>query len=368
MAMWNSAKTFWTLVFCLYSLSAQATVPFEVAGRVTEKGQADTILELKHKAVTDWLRQKLGSRYDGLAEQVTPEFADGYVLDYLVGKIDGQPGYIKVSGHIDGPALMRWARLSETKSRGGGFIKPMLVYSSNLDYAKADPRQTGQTVRSDNLGRTLLTLSQATLNTFSVSIQPPKDFRLPVTEPPRRDYDIDRMRDYAVLNAFNSVLWLDVQECARCGGAKLSTFFYNLPQGRVSTVRQHNLKINASILADSEKLKANLAPAFTQLQKDFEELVSSGNLSSRLHQLVIEGLDSYKGFRALSRDLGDQDFITQAALKEIRPQKVRFELFSPLQTPQLQQRLRMASFRGFRLQPVRVSSNVIVVRYLRQVQ
>ena len=64
---------------------AAGGVPFTVGGG------ADTqnISDLKHRAVLEFLQRQLGERFEQYEKQITPEFAERYIMDYKVGRAGG---------------------------------------------------------------------------------------------------------------------------------------------------------------------------------------------------------------------------------------------------------------------------------------
>src|SRR4051794_12741866 len=110
------------LVLFLSQLALAEGVPFVLSSSSLPPSPDDVrqtalIGRLKYQAVVDYLQRLMGSRYSKYEELVTPEFAEKYVLDYQVNRLPGKSA-IELNGHLDGDALKRWVRVTETKAAG----------------------------------------------------------------------------------------------------------------------------------------------------------------------------------------------------------------------------------------------------------
>lgn len=357
----------WFLAWVIASpVCGEDSETFSVSGPLSEKGQATTIAELKQQAVGTFLKSRLGPYFKEVEKEVTPTFAEEFILDYQVGKSLAGANQLALSGHLDAKGLMRWVRLKQTKTHGGSTVKPILIISANLPGLTLAAKETNRRIQDSQLAKTLRDMAVQTLQPFSVNLTTAPDYRIQLTEPPRREMEIRQLYEFGALNNINGLLWLHVDNCLSCGGAKLLVYFYNLAQSRLAIENAHNLSLSQSQYSNGQALRAVLAKPFEQLQSAFEEIVSSGTLYSRVYELLIEEIGSYRGFRQVSEQITKPDFITRALLKRIEPGKALFEVLSPLAPSDFSQQIGQASFGGFRLQPIRVTSNGVVVRYLGQ--
>lgn len=361
----NSGKIFLTAAFIILlpNLLQGAESGFSVSAMIGEQDMPTATAALKHQAVKEWLKAKLGDEFSNFESKFTPEFTEQYVLDYQVTKLSDEE--LQVTGHLDIQSLLGWVRLTETKSHGGGDIRPLFVVSSEIPEASLLARSTPSNVRSDKFAQTLMTLSTGTLAKFSIKLGTSRDARFPYSAPPQSESDIHSLRSFAAAQDFNSVLWLHFVPCAPCGGTKAQVYFYNLPQDRTLIAQTHNLKLAAADFQSSDKIKAETTEMFKQLGQDFEEMVSSGSLSSRIHQLEVKGVQSYQAYLTINKELESLDFVTEAVLSKTEPWTVHYEIMSPLPSSELLKKFEGLKFSAFRLEPKSVSSNNLVVQYVK---
>ena len=351
------------ITLCSLTMSAEEGVEFKVSGPV--EAEKDTESELKQQAVLNWLRGRLGSQLDAFASEITPEVAEGYIMDYRV-KRNSANTQMQLSGHIDGKSLMRFVRLKQAKSQGGANIRPFLVVSSVVPDLLISSRETRSRTMDTPFARSISKLSSDLLQKYSVNLFPMPDSRLPLLTPPNAGSDIARMRAYGERNNFNAALWFHLTPCRACGGIRLQTYFYNLNQDRPAIVRSDNVRIASPQYRDPSATQNSLSKAFQGLEDDFKEMVSSGSISSQVHQLIVEAVPSYQAYRKLNNELSEADFFNKAVLKVISPGRVSYEILAQMSPAQIAQRLQVSNFSGFELQSVRVDSDTVVMRYLGQ--
>jgi len=330
-------------------------LPFSIAG--DDIGE-DTVSQLKQKAVVNYLQRQMGSRYAGVAEQITPEFSENYILDYQVGKKGKQT---EVIGHLDTKSLMRWVRLSETKSHTGGAIRTALVITSEYPEATLSSTDTISRIQDQPAAKVIHQLSVEATQNFNVTLTP-VDGRFPLSAPVRQESDVRSLRDYGASASVNTVLWVHLTPCQSCGGGKLSLYFYNLFQDRPAVVESKNVKVSGAQMASGTKLKEDLAAAFTDLSSKLEDVISSGTLSSRVYKVTIENIRTYKGFRQLQQEMTKVDFVARATLKRTEPFVAEYEVYSPMSAGDLSQRFQSMETDGFQLQGVRADAGSVTLK------
>jgi hypothetical protein len=352
-----SVKRFFVLLTFLLPL-AQALaegVPFTIAG---DDAGEDTVSQLKQKAVVNYLQRQMGSRYASVAEQVTPEFAENYILDYQVGKKGRQT---EVTGHLDAKSLMRWVRLSETKSRSGGAIRTAFVLTSEFPQAPLQATETAARIKEQPAAKVVHELTLAAVDKFNVTLTG-VDQRFPLSTPARQESELRSLRDFGASAAVNTVLWVHLSPCPSCGGGKISLYFYSLFQDRPAVVESRNLKIDATQLTSGQGLKEDLGPSFTDFAAKLEDVISSGALSSRIYRVIIENIRTYKGFRQLQEEMNKLDFVAKATLKRTEPFVAEYEVFSPMSANDISQRFQATDFEGFTLQAVKADAASVTLK------
>ena len=323
-----------------------------------EEAGDDTVSLLKQKAVVTYLQKQMGSRYASVAEQVTSEFSENYILDYQVGKKGKQT---EVTGHLDAKSLMRWVRLSETKSRTGGAIRTAFVITSDFPQATLAAGDTNSQMQTQPTAKILHALAIGAVEKFNVSLTG-VDGKFPLSQPVRQESEVRALRDYGGSASVNTVLWAHVSPCASCGGGKLSLYFYNLFQDRAAVVTSRNLKMDATQIASGTGLREAFAPAFEELRTNLEDVISSGALSSRVYKVVFENIRTYKGFRQLQQEMPKLDFVAKATLKRTEPFVAEYEVFSTMPATEISQRFQSTEFDGFQLQPVHADGTNVTLK------
>lgn len=353
----NSVKKILVLVTVLLSFTRALAegVPFTIAGDDTGE---DTVSTLKQKAVVNYLQKQMGSRYASVAEQVTSEFSENYILDYQVGKKGKQT---EVTGHLDAKSLMRWVRLSETKSRTGGSIRTAFVVTSDFPQSTLAAGDTHTQIQSQPTAKTLHALAVGAVEKFNVSLTG-VDGKFPLSQPARGESDIRSLREYGGQASVNTVLWAQVTQCASCGGAKLNLYFYNLFQDRAAVATSKNVKLDATQLASGTGLREAFTPAFEELKTNLEDVISSGTLSSRIYKVVIENIRTYKGFRQLQQEMSKLDFVARATLKRTEPFVAEYEVYSTMPATEISQRFQATEFEGFQLQPQHADGTSVTLK------
>ncbi len=353
----NSAKRLILILALLLPLARALAegVPFTIAG--DDIGE-DTVSQLKQKAIVNYLQRQMGSRYATVAEQVTPEFAENYILDYQVGKKGRQT---EVTGHIDAKSIMRWVRLSETKSHTGGAIRTALVITSEYPEASLSASDTSSRIQNQPAAKVIHQLATEATQSFNVTLSA-VDGRFPLSAPVRQESDVRTLRDFGATAAVNTVLWVHLTPCQSCGGGKLSLYFYNLFQDRPAVVESKNVKVSGAQMASGAGLKEDLAAAFTDLSAKLEDVISSGTLSSRVYKVVIENIRTYKGFRQVQQEMAKVDFVARATLKRTEPFVAEYEVYSPMSAADLSQRFQSMETEGFQLQGVRADAGSVTLK------
>jgi hypothetical protein len=350
------------VAFCLRAFADG--VAFTQSGASLPAGtmgdQTSSVSQLKYQAVLDYLQRISGAHYAQFERQVNAEFAEKYILDY---KVSRQMGNLTVSGHIDGDGLRRWVHLLETKTRGTGSLSPYFILSSSIPGLTITPNETAARMRDSTVAQQILELFNGSLHKFNVRISLADLSSLGATAvPPRTEGDI---RDLGK-SPNNAALWVNLLPCKTCGGVRLDTYLYQVTLGKLLIARSDDLILEPKDFANREKLKSVLKEPMKQFQSDFEEMVSSGGLSSGSYRLSVEGVDSYRAYKLIEGELSKQDYIAQVLLKHSESRIAEFEVRSSIPSSEISQRLGQFSFPGFKLKPVRVDSKSVVVRYLKE--
>ncbi len=320
--------------------------------------QTGLIAQLKLKAVTEYLQNYLGPRFASVERTVNFDFSERYVLDYKVGRTADRT-QIQVVGHLDSEGLKRWVRTLDAKTKGNT-LSPFLVLTStlpNLPYAVGD---TAARAKDSVFAQTLLSEINSGLQKYNIKVATTETSRIGLKGPPMNDNDIKTLRDQS---GGNSALWVTVAPCKGCNGIRLDMYFYNLTQSRRLLAHSDDITISMNDLSDKAKLKTALKLPIGQFHAEFDEVVTSGTLTSTAYDVTVEQVNSYKTFKTIESSLGKLDFIVQAVLNRTEPTVAGFQVLSPLSAQELAQRLAAENFQGFHLKPVRVDSKSLVVRY-----
>jgi hypothetical protein len=338
---------------------AETSAP--VAG--SSESQAGLISELKYHAVQNWLKTYLGARFPQFEKQVTKEFSERYVLDYKVGRSATNHAQIELSGHLDADGLKAWIRVADTKARGNATVSPFLVLSSTAPGISLNVADTATRIKDSTVGSSLFALYNESLRRFNIRVGSLDLSRVVIRTPPTTESDINQLREQAASSSANTALWLSLSACKTCGGFHLDTYFYSLTSGKLLLAHADDITLAAGDVANSAKVKAAFKAAASQFATEFDTLIGSGVLQSTSYSLSVEGIDSYRAYKALDAALDNLDYVTQSSLKAARSKNAVYEVLSPLGAEELAQRIGQQPFSGFTLKPVRVDSRTLVVRY-----
>lgn len=368
-------KAFLFLFLFSFSVFAAEGAPFTISGTPEqEPGKTEAVLldnpevqntlinQLKQKAVVQWLQNYLGSRFASYQKSIADDFGEKYVMDYKVAKVPGQANTLEISGHIDSDALRKWSRISETKEKGGDAIRPVFIFSSNAQSLQSSPRDTLE--RTKDWPSAQLIFKEASTHFQKLNTKLfPLNGRMGFAGAPTTDNEVSNLSTELSGSNYNTAVWVQLSQCNGCATARMDLFVYSLAPGRLALIRSEDLSVSASQLS-GEKAKAHLAPFITSLHEGLDELISEGKLFSKDLTLRIEGIDAYRSYKLVEKDLQKQDFLSSPSLKGMEAATAEFNVTSNLSTEELAQRIQTASWSGFKLQAVRVDSNTIVMRYL----
>ncbi len=373
--MMNTIKAGILISLLSFSLLAAEGAPFSITGSPEqEPGKTEALLldnpevqnnlinKLKQKAVVQWLENYLGSRFASYQKSITEDFGDKYVTDYKVAKVPGQANTLEISGHLDSDALRKWSRISETKEKGGDAIRPVFVFSSNAQSLQSSPRDTLDRTKDWPTAQLVykeLSSHFQKLNTKLTAL----NSRLGFAVAPTNENDISNLSTEFTNSNYNTVVWVHLSQCNGCTTARMDMYVYSLAPGRLALIKSEDLAVSASALT-GEKSKTHIAPFIAVLHEGLEELISDGKLFSKDLTLRIEGIDAYRSYKAVEKDLQRQDFLSQPSLKLMEAAVAEFNVMSNLSAEELAQRIQGTAWTGFKLQAVRVDSNTIVMRYL----
>jgi hypothetical protein len=324
--------------------------------------QTALIARLKYQAVVDYLTRLMGSRLQRHDHAVTPEFAERYVLDYQVNRLPGKRNAIELTGHLDGDALKRWVRITETKSAGAQSLKPAFLVSSTVPGTTMLPRDSSRRVKDSAVGQVVFSMMSSVFSKVNAHLSTIEDTGISLTEPPRRDDELRTLRSYAIGASRNSVAWAHLSPCKGCG-TRVDIMLYNLAQNRLVLGKSDQVALEARDFGDSDKVRAAVKEVVADFASGFEEVVSGGQLFAASYKVVIEGLDSYRAFKLVDNGLSAQDFVVQATLKRSEPALAEFQVLSAMAAKDLASHLGSGDYTGFSLKPTRVDSSVLTMRY-----
>lgn len=323
--------------------------------------QSALIARLKYQAVVDYLQRLMGARLQKYEDVVTPEFAEKYVLDYQVNRTPGRTS-IELNGHLDGDALKRWVRVTETKAAGASSLKPGFILSSTVPGLTLLPKDTPGRVRDTTVGQTLFSMVSAVFNKVNARLSPIEEGGLSLTEPPKRDSEMRSLRDYAISASRNSVAWVALSVCKGCG-IRVDFILYNLTQGRLVVAKSDNVQLDAKDFSNAERIRTVLKEPLHEFSQDFEEAISGGSIFASAHRVIVEGLDSYRAYKQVEAGLQTQDFVVGASLKRSEPALAEFQVLTPLSTKDLAQHFTTAVFNGFALKVAGSDRDSVTLRY-----
>ena len=352
-----NAKCLFVTLLLSRLLWAASGVPFEVSGTQDPQG----LPQLKQQAVMQLLQRYLGNRFDAYESQITPDFAEKYILDY---KVSRAPGKMILSGHLDGEALRGWVRLSETK-RGSNVVKPVFLLSSTLSGLTITPNQTGAKIREGGMAAIFLAEANQSFQKLNTKLGTVEGGNPGAVRPPSQESELKTLKDFAQGAGYNAALWAHLVPCRSCGGTRLDLHVYHLATQRQVLARSEELALSASDFTNATKLRNALKTPFSNLKTDLENAISDGSLFNFSYRLTIEGLESYRSFKQVELELAQLDYISQSVLKRAQPQVAEYEVLSSLPIEELSSRLSAETFNGFGLKPVRVDSRELTVRYSR---
>lgn len=343
-------------------------VPFsETSDPVTAKSGSQTslITELKYRAVQNWLKNYLGSRYTQFEKQVTIEFSEKYILDYKVSRSSNNKAQVELQGHLDADQLKAWIRVMDARSRGNTAISPSIILSSTVPGVSFSSAETLNRLRDSSLLQSLYSVVLSHIQKFNIHPVSCDLSGLSYNKPPTSETDILRFQEQAKCGTANSALWFNLSQCRNCNGFTLEVYFYSFNVSKVLLARSDDISLPASDYGNPAKTKVAFKPAGTQLAQDFDALIGSGVLQSRSYAVTIEGIDSYQAYKAIDSGLDNLDYVTQVSLKAARNNNTIYEVFSPLTPEEIAAKINAQSFNGFSLKTVRVDSTALVMRYLK---
>src|SRR5262249_30517567 len=151
---------------------------------------------------------------------------------------------------------------------------------------------------------------------------------LSLAEPPRREDELRALRSYGIGASRNAIAWAHLSPCKGCG-TKVDLIFYNLAQNRLVIAKSDQVGLEPKDFSSADKIRAALHDVVHDFAGGFEETVSSGSLFAASYKVIVEPLDSYRGYKQVETGLASQDFIVQAVLKRSEPALAEFQVLSP---------------------------------------
>lgn len=360
------------LFLFLFALPAIAGVPFTISG-TPEPGLSgprtlddpatltELISKLKQRAVQEWLQGQLGERFPQFEKALTADFAERYVLDYKVGRTGSKREVLELTGHLDSDSLKKWIRLQDTR-KGTTSLKPLLFFTSNIQNFSFGPGETGDRLRDSTIGQTLLTL----LNPIFAKINAKPvyaDRSSPLTQPAKFDSDLGMLRDYATQMGTNAAIWAHLNNCPTCfGGARVDLLFYSIPATRIAHAESDDLNAKPNEWNNPERMKAVLTPLTNLFVTGVEGLVSSGQFYSQPIRVVVEGVQSYKFYKAMDTEFAQSDFASNPFLKKAGARFAEFEFLTQLSADEVANRIQSSDFGGMRVRAQKFDTRTVVVK------
>lgn len=363
----NFVKHLFFLFLLFNSCLTFAETPFSVAAplegeNISEpQDSEDTPLKsllarLKQDAVILWMRNQLGDKASNFEKKVTPEFAESYILDYRVDRKGENKNIIQLSGHLDTDALKGWLRVSETKMASGSQLKLALVISFQSATELSDEQENNLFAATEK------GLNQE-LKKLRLSVSSP--FPPPFSLPPKGEAGISQLSQFFEPKGFNTVIWLHINQCATCPGARLDLYSYSLSQNFLMTALSEEVPGLLNSLKSSDGVNQLCEPFFKDFQKDFERAIAEGKTKSALVTLTIDGIGNYRDYKKLEYVLSQQSFWSDWVPKSFTQSTAQFEALSPLNASDVARRIEALSLSSGKLQLVRVDSRNVVMRYSR---
>ncbi len=338
-----------------FSVSSADLPPDEVVD------QQSLIARLKYQAIVSYLQRTMGNRFDQVAKQVTPEFAEGYILEYKVRRSPDKRSQIELSGYLNGDSLRGWIRLMDTRSQPGGAMKPLVIISSEIPTLRVLPREFPSRSKDNPSIQAIYRSLSTALQKFNA--KPILSENISLSQPPKNLSEIRDLQSTANRVDATAIVWLSLTPCPSCGGSRLNSYFFNPTQPKALIDDSDDLAIDPRDYGNAEKVRKVLKDPIKDFQDQIGELIEQGVLDSKSQRIVVEGLDSYRAFRSLDFNLGKTDFLVQVVLKRSEPGIAEFEVLSSLAPQEISQRLVTTAFPGFQLKPVRIENQSVTVRY-----
>lgn len=308
--------------------------------------QAAWISRLKQLAVTDFLKARLGAKFSQVEPLVTPEFAERFVIDYRVNRGATDKNVMELVGHRDTDALKRWVTLNEAKL-GVGW-KPAFVFSSTVPGLSFGPKESSKRTKDSAIGQAVLGAIAPALQRSNIRFLIPNEWNSSLVTPPRGEDDMRTLRSSVSTGGLNGAVWAHLSPCPGCG-TKLDIYLYDLNRPRLLWARTDELKLEPRDFASSEKVKRVVREALKDFTSDFEDVLSSGLMTSHPLRVVVENLDSYRTFKNLQSEFSQLDFAVRSLLKKSSLRTAEFEIMTQLSTEEFAQRLQQETFPDIKL-------------------
>lgn len=359
-------------ILCLFASLDAAPVraedgePFSISSTELDGKAASgqgMVNALKQRAVAAQLLKILGrAGYERVAGQITSDFAEGYILDYQVGRAkNGIRGAIELSGHLDLEQLKQWARLAETRQSGGN-LKPIFLLSSAIAPLGWNPRNTGTKVRENRGAMEIYNGFQGAFAKLGLRATAVDLSTLVLDTPPRAPSELAQLSEAGQAAGYNGAVWVHVMACSECVGTRVEFRYYNFAQSRATIVDVRDVPVEEAQYGDGNRVKKGFAGVFESFGEKLRDVVSKGTLQSGSHRLVVENVASPKAYKAADEGIHKLDFVTQASLKYASANTAEFELLSALPTEEISQRLLLANIPGCPLKPVRIEGTTIIAQ------
>ncbi len=336
--------------------------PFKISGPIPEDKPGTYANELKHEAVTRWLKNHLKEKYAEVEEQVTPEFTEKYILDFSQRRFaSGEKVHLEVSGHLDADALDKWSKRVSMNSETPAY-NPLYILSSDFPSNEINPQQTATRVADNIYARTLTQVVSQSMKHSGMSLNIMNLFSLPALQPVRTKEKLEALEQISLAAGSKTALWFNLSSCYQCGGAKIEMYLYRFEPARVALTDSADLKLSQSDLTNAETLKTVLTPAVERFRTLIDSAISKGTLIDSSLKLVIRGLPFTK-HREIEQALAKLKFVGSVVPQAVTSDAAQFEVTTKLNVQEFSQRIGRAQFADFNMKVLRVDSNTLIMRY-----
>ena len=324
--------------------------------------ESNLINDLKYLAVSNFLQNHLGAKYNQFDKFITPEFSEKYILDYKITRGGGAPGTVELVGHLDGDSLKRWARLVESKARGSNQIKPLFILSSNLSGLSFSPADTSLRQKDSSIAQILTQMTQFQLKKLNTQLTA-LDTSIGLDAPPKNNSEIESLTSSALRRGESLVIWETISICPGCTNPRLDIFVYNSQTQNLVFAIGDDLNISGRDVINSELFKKSIGPLFQQFQNELENALSSGTLQELTMKIIFENVDSYRTLKVLETQLNQGNGYNTPVLKKVSGKSAEYEIKSTLTIDELGAKVQASLPPVLRPQVGKADNSTLIVKF-----